>query len=385
MFCSPEVDGLLPSMAVPDPTDDDSTAKRRKRSACGSLHKIAVPLPLSARVGDNALMKALILNEAEVHALLTMRECIEVMEEALSDLARGDAFNPLRNILRPVGAKGFFGLMPAYRGGDSPAFGLKEVCVFPGNPGIGLDTHVGAVLLHSAHTGELQAVMNASAITAVRTAAVTALATRVLSRRDASTLAIIGTGAQARSHLQSIPLVRELREVRLAGRTMAHAEEFVGKVKELRISTPPLRVCQTVQEALQDVDIIVTTTSSSDPLFSSDWIRAGAHLNLVGSSIATAREADSATMAAGSLFVDRRESAMNESGDYLFAVRDGLIGPDHIRAELGEVLIGRHPGRTSESELTIFKSLGLSIEDLAAAQFLYRKAQDVGTGTWVDL
>lgn len=329
-------------------------------------------------------MKVLILSEAEVHALLPMRECIGVMEEALADLARGNAFNPLRNVLRPTGAKGFFGLMPAYRGGDTPAFGLKEVCVFPGNPVIGLDTHLGAVLLHSAHTGELQAVLNASAITAIRTAAVTAVATKALSKQDASTLAIIGTGAQAGTHLQSIPLVRNLREVRVAARTSERAVDFVSKSMKSRGGSVPLRACASVEEALDGADIVVTATSSPEPLFRRQWIAGGTHINLVGSSIATAREADSQTIADGSLFVDRRESTVNESGDYLFAMRDGLVGPDHIRAELGDVLIGKDEGRTSEEEITIFKSLGLAIEDLAAAQYLFRKAQEVGSGTWVE-
>ncbi len=316
--------------------------------------------------------------------MLPMGDCIEAMERALVDLARDEVFQPLRTVLRPIGAKGFFGMMPAYRGGKGAAFGLKEVCVFPGNPVIGLDTHLGAVLLHSPHTGELQAVMNASAITAIRTAAVSAVATRALARRDAAVLAIVGTGGQAKSHLRSIPLIRNIREVRIAGRTRSHADRFVSSVAS--VTTPDLaaRACDSVEEAVSGADIIVTVTSSNEPILRREWIEPGTHINLVGSSVSSAREADSATMAAGSLFVDRRESALNESGDYLFALKEGAIGPEAIRAEIGDVLAGASPGRASDDEITIFKSLGLAIEDLAAAQYLYKKAQQVRQGTWVE-
>ncbi len=329
-------------------------------------------------------MSILVLSHDEVHAMLPMADCIEAMERALVELARGEVFQPLRTVLRPVGAKGFFGMMPAYRSGQASAFGLKEVCVFPGNPVIGLDTHVGAVLLHSPHTGELQGVMNASAITGIRTAAVSAVATRALARRDAGVLAIIGTGAQARGHYQSIPLVRNIREVRVAGRTRTHAEQFVASVARKAKASLTAIACASAEQAVSGADIVVTVTSSNEPVLRREWIAPGTHINLVGSSVSSAREADGATMGAGLLFVDRRESAVNESGDYLFALREGAIGPDAIRAELGEVLAGDAQGRSSDDEITIFKSLGLAIEDLAAAQYLYEKARRTKQGSWVE-
>lgn len=328
-------------------------------------------------------MPVLILSHDEVNAMLPMSDCIEAMESAMIELARGEVFQPLRTILRPPGAKGFLGLMPAYRGGGAPAFGIKEVCVFPGNPVIGLDTHLGAVLLHSPHTGELQAVINASAITVIRTAAVTAVATRALARADAGVLAIIGTGAQALGHVRSMPLVRNIRELRVAGRNSAHNERFVESSARM-MPHLPARIAGSVEEAVSGADIIVTVTSSNEPVLRRQWISPGTHINLVGSSVATAREADGATMAAGSLFADRRESLVTESGDYLFALREGAIGPDAVRAEIGEVLAGTASGRTSEDEITIFKSLGLAIEDLAAAQYLYEKAKATGQGTWAE-
>ena len=321
-------------------------------------------------------MKLLVLSEHHVAELLTFPECIEAMAEALTATARGEVTNPLRSVMRPEGASGFLGLMPAYRGGDKPAFGLKEICLFPGNPARGLDTHLGGVLLHSGETGELLAVMNASAITAIRTAAVSALATRLLAREDAKVHAIIGAGVQARSHLAAISVVRDIAEVRICSRTRAKADALAGA---------NVRVVDSIEDAVRGADIISTTTSSREPVLRRSWIAPGTHINAVGSSIAAARELDSDTVAAAALFVDRRESTLNESGDYLSAVREGAIaGPEHIRAEIGEILAGRAEGRRSRDEITLFKSLGIAIEDLAAAQFLYDKARRLGRGSVVD-
>jgi len=303
-----------------------------------------------------------------------MPECIAAMEDALKALAHGEVHQPLRHLVRAEGAAGFLGLMPAYRGGARPAYGLKEVCVFPGNPLLGLDTHLGAVLLHDGETGELRAVINASAITAIRTAAVSAVATGALARANAKSLAIIGAGVQARTHLAAIPLVRDVDDIRIASRTRAKAEAISGAT-----------VYDSVEEAVRGADIIVTVTSSREPVLRREWIADGAHINAVGSSVAVARELDAATVAAAALYVDRRESTINESGDYLGALNEGAIaGPEHIRGELGELLLGRVEGRRSDSEITLFKSLGLAVEDLAAAQFLYDKAAAGGGGTWID-
>ncbi|MGZ7078847.1 MAG: ornithine cyclodeaminase family protein, partial [Thermoanaerobaculia bacterium] len=282
------------------------------------------------------MQKLLVLSEHEVRELLTMRECIGVMEEALAALARGEAHQPLRSIIRPEGAPGFLGLMPAYRRGASPYYGLKEVCVFPGNPARGLDTHLGAVLLHSGETGELLACVNASAITAIRTAAVSAVATKLLAREDARTLAIIGAGAQGRSHLEAIPLVREIEEVRIFSRNRAHAEALRDSAASRRrtpggVAGRSTVIAESLEEAVRGADIVVTATNSKEPIVRREWIAPGTHINAVGSSIATARELDGAVVAAASLFVDRRESTVNESGDFLFAVREGVIaGESHI-------------------------------------------------------
>ena len=327
-------------------------------------------------------MKILVLSHDEVVDLLPIKECIAVMRDALIALATGKVHQPLRTIIRPPDAAGVMGLMPSYISGDRAAFGLKAICVFPGNPAKSKDAHQGGVLLFSADTGELLAMMNASAITAIRTASVSGVATDLLAREDACNLAIIGTGVQARSHLAAMSQVRPIKRCRIASRQIEHARKFAEETR--RDFSFPLEPVDGVEEALAGADLIVTVTSVVEPIVRREWISPGAHLNVVGSSNSKAREVDSATMAASSLFVDRRESTINEAGDYLLAARDGAIGPDHIRAEIGEVLKGDRPGRTSPDEITLFKSLGLAIEDLAAAEYLYGRAREQKVGSWVE-
>jgi len=327
-------------------------------------------------------MKILILSHDEVVELLPMKECIALMREALIKLASGEVHQPLRTIVRPPDAAGVMGLMPSYVGGDEAAYGLKTVCIFPSNPAKGKDAHQGAVLLFSAETGELLALMNASAITAIRTAAVSAVATELLAREDASDLAIVGTGVQARTHLKAIAEVRPIKRCRVASRSIEHARRFAD---EMRGSVPfAIEAMESVQSAIDGADVIATVTNSKEPVLQREWISAGVHLNVVGSSTPHAREIDTATIASSALFVDRRESTLNEAGDYLSAMREGAIGPEHIRAELGEILTGQKPGRTSPEEITLFKSLGLAVEDLAAANYLHRKAATLNAGVWVE-
>jgi ornithine cyclodeaminase/alanine dehydrogenase-like protein (mu-crystallin family) len=326
-------------------------------------------------------VSVLVLSERDVARLLPMAECVEVMAEALAALDRGDMSQPLRFVVRPEDAAGLMGLMPAHRARPEPAYGLKAVCVFPGNPARGLDAHQGAVLLFDGETGELRAALNASAITAIRTAAVSAVATRLLAREDARELAILGAGVQARSHLEAMAVARPFERARVWSRTPAHAEALAAEA-----AAPfPVEAAATAEEAVRGADVVCTTTSAREPVLRRAWLASGAHVNAVGSSIPATRELDTETMAAASLFVDRRESTLNESGDFLFAKREGAIGPEHIRAELGELLTGRAEGRTSPDELTVFKSLGLAVEDLAAAEHLVRRAREEGAGTEVEL
>ena len=327
-------------------------------------------------------MKILVLDSNQIKELLPVVDCIELMADALSALARDEVHQPLRTIVRPPGARGLLGLMPAYRSGDRGAFGLKAICVFPENPSQGKDAHQGAVTLFSRETGELLALMNASEITAIRTAAVSAVATRLLARQGAQELAIVGAGVQARTHLAALACVRPIKRARVVARTFAHAEQLVA---EMQPKVPFLiEAVRRNEDAVRGADVIVTATSSQEPVIDRNWIADGAHVNAIGTHSPSSREVDSATMAAGRIFVDRRESALNEAGDYLLAAKEGVVTPDSILGEIGELLIGAKTGRTSETEITLFKSLGLAIEDVACADYLYHKAHSQNVGSWVD-
>ena len=317
-------------------------------------------------------MSVLILTDAEVRELLDMESCIDAMSDVLAALQREELSMPLRFIFRPANAPSLMGFMPAYRGGDAPVFSLKEIVISPGNSARGMDPHQGAVMLHDGDTGELRALLNASAVTEIRTAAVSAVATRLLARPDSRVVAVIGAGVQGRSHIEAMRCVLPDAEIRLWSRG---TERAAGLAAEAGVA-----LIETIEAALAGADVVCTTTSAREPIIARDMLAPGTHLNAVGSSIASARELDSETVVAASLFVDRRESTVNEAGDYLMSG----VGPDHIKAELGELLEGVHPGRTSDDELTLFKSLGLAVEDLAAAELVVARARHRGLGTEVE-
>jgi ornithine cyclodeaminase len=321
--------------------------------------------------------KVLVLSHADVERLLPMGECVEAMAEALAGLARGTIHQPLRFVVRAPEAPGLLGLMPAYRAEPSRVWALKTVCVYPQNQALGLDPHQGAVLLHDGDTGELRAILHAGAVTAIRTAAVSAVATRALARPGSREVAILGSGHQGRGHVAAMRAVLDGCRVRIWSRRPERAEALAAELGADIAASP--------EEAVRGADVVCTTTASPEPILRRAWLAPGTHVNAVGSSIPTARELDSETLAGASLFVDRRESTLAESGDYRMAAAEGAIGPDHIRAELGEVLVGAHPGRGSDGELTVFKSLGLAAEDLAAAEHVYRRALAEGAGQEVDL
>ena len=329
-------------------------------------------------------MDVTVLSAEDVARLLPMGDCIQVMRDALASLARGRALVPLRMVMRMPDASGFLGLMPGHIGPDdgrAGALGMKAVSVFPGNARRGIDTHQGAVLLFEEDTGRLSALMDGATITAIRTAAVSGVATDLLARRDAAELAILGAGVQARTHLEAIAAVRPLRRVRVWSRNPQHAADLV-KASAARYGAS-IEAVPTAEAAVREADVVATVTASPQPVLQRPWVKDGAHINAVGSSIPTTREIDTATMAAVRLFVDRRESALNEAGDLLIPMREGAFTADHIQAELGEVIIGTDLGRQSPDELTLFKSLGLAVEDVASAAFILKRAREMGIGQTV--
>ena len=312
----------------------------------------------------------LVLSASDVHAALSYAECADAMRAALLALAAGRAQMPLRMVNRPAGAAGLVALMPSYLSGEAgdPAgatYGLKAICITPSNPAAGLDTHQGVVLLSSGDTGEPVALLNASAVTEIRTAAVSVVATDLLARPDAADLAVIGTGVQARAHILALDDARSLATIKVTGRDPARTAEFAARLTGQ--TSTPVRTCDTAREAVEGAGIVVTATSSPEPVLQRDWLAPGTHINAVGACLPGERELDTATMSVAAIFADRRDSMLTESGDYLLAAAAGAVGPEQIKAELGELLAGTRPGRTSSAELTVFESLGLAIEDLATA------------------
>ncbi|HET9328267.1 MAG TPA: ornithine cyclodeaminase family protein, partial [Candidatus Eisenbacteria bacterium] len=306
-----------------------------------------------------------------------MAECVDVMADALATLARGDAVLPLRNVVSLPDRSGRLGLMPGYLG--SPArFGVKIVSLFPGNHGTPYDSHQGAVLLFDPRVGSVLTVIDAASITAIRTAGVSGVATRLLARPDAGDLAILGSGVQAATHLEAMRAVRGIRRVRVWSRDSARARRFAERESErqhIDIEATP-----SAREAVEGANLVCTTTASSEPVLEGAWIAPGAHINAVGACVPTSRELDTAAVLRSRLYVDRRESALAEAGDILIPIAEGAFGEEHIVGELGDVLIRKAPGRGSAREITLFKSLGIAIEDLAAAQHVLDRAIAQGAG-----
>jgi alanine dehydrogenase len=327
-------------------------------------------------------MTVRILNQAEVTALLPMEECIEVMDRVLRTLSSGGAQQPLRSGIRLPEGRGIFGVMPAALAAPL-SLGLKAIAVFPGNDGTAYDSHQGLVLLFDPEHGFPIAIMDASSVTAIRTAAVSGVATRALARRDAGDLAILGSGVQARTHLEAMAAVHPLSRVRAWSPNGIRLEAFVRWAEDRLGIT--VEAMAGAREAVAGANLICTVTASRTPVVEGAWISDGAHINAVGSSLTSARELDTAAVVRGRLVVDRVESALNEAGDFLIPRAEGAVSDAHILGELGDVLLGRIEGRTGPGDVTIFKSLGLAVEDLAAAEHVLRQAEARGVGLVTDL
>ena len=326
-------------------------------------------------------MSVRILSDRDVAKLLPMAECVDVMEQALQTFAKGDFVLPLRSKMGlPEDMQGLIGLMPGYIG-DPPRLGLKALTVMPQNHGTEWESHQGVVMLFEVEHGSLLAVMDASSITGIRTAAASGAATRALARPDAGDLAILGAGAQADSHLAAMRAVRKIRRVRVWSRTAASARAFAERHVGSGVG---VEVCDSARAAVDGADLICTTTASPIPILEGEWIAPGAHVNAVGACFAANRELDTAAVVRARVVVDRRESALAEAGDLLIPMKEGAIEASHIAAELGDVLLKRVAGRRSTSEVTLFKSLGIAIEDLAAAHFIHARARAEGKGVAID-
>lgn len=317
---------------------------------------------------------ALVLTEEDVRALLTMEHAIELMEGALRAYSTGAVVQPVRLAVPAERHGGFVALMPAYVTMHE-ALGAKAVTFYPGNAAHGLPTHMAVVLLWDSGTGALLAIMDGRLITEMRTAAVSAAATKVLARREAGVLAFLGSGVQARSHFEALRLVRSITEVRVWSKTREHAAVFAGERTEL-----PVRSVPTAEEAVRNADLICTVTSAREPVLRGEWVSPGAHINAVGAPRPTWRELDTAAVVRSRCFVDSRAGALAESGDLLLPIQEGAIDATHIAGEIGEVFAGTVAGRTGAEEVTLFKSLGMAVEDVVTAQHIYERARAQGIG-----
>ena len=318
-----------------------------------------------------------ILAEDDVRAVLTLPDLIEAMQSALIAYSSGRTNQPLRTVLEVGAKKSFFGVMPAFLP-DAPALGTKLVTVYDGNPARGLPSHLASIVLLDPGTGALVALLDGRFITEARTAAVSAMATRLLARPDATTLAIIGSGVQARSHLEALGCVRTLRDVRVWSPSAEHRERFVADMRERTRAS--LSAARSAEEAVSGADLIVLATSSRSAVVRSEWVSDGAHVCAVGACRPDQREMDGALVARARLFVDSREGATAESGDIVLGIAERLFDATHIAGELGEVAAGRVEGRQRADQVTVFKSLGMAVEDVAAAHLAFERAKERGLG-----
>ncbi|MEN8204072.1 MAG: ornithine cyclodeaminase family protein [Bacteroidota bacterium] len=327
-------------------------------------------------------MKVLLVNKSEASGILTMEACIGLMEKTFKTLATGNSIQPLRSAMWLPDKSGLLGMMPAYEG-DTQVMGIKVISVFPGNHAKGLSSHQGAVLLFESGTGQMYAIIDGDSVTAIRTAAASAVATNLLAREDAEELAILGAGEQGTQHLEAMLMTRNIKRVKIWSRTHQHALLF--KERESERYTVPIEALKEVPDAVNHADIICTTTSAKEPVLRSEWVKKGVHINAVGACTAGARELDSELVVRSKLFTDRTESLFNESGDYLFPMKEGLIGEEHLRGEIGELLNGRKSARENDGDITLFKSLGLAVEDLTACRYIYETAVKENRGIYVDM
>ena len=323
-----------------------------------------------------------LLTEQHVHSLLPMPDLIADMESALAKFSAGEVLQPVRTVLTVGPTKAYFGLMPAFV--PSPAsLGAKLVTVFGENHSRGLPSHLATILLLDPETGSLIALMDGRYITEARTAAVSAVSARFLANANASKLALIGTGVQARSHLEALQHVRQIKDVRVWSPRPQSREQFIDDMSP-KFSIP-IRDCATAETAVAGADLVVIATSSKTPVVEAAWVTNGAHVMCVGACRPDQREMAPALVKRARLYVDSRAAALAESGDVVMNIADGLFDQSHVRGELGELVLGRASGRGGESDVTIFKSLGMAVEDVVAADLVFRRASETGAGTELTL
>jgi ornithine cyclodeaminase len=310
-----------------------------------------------------------IIDAKHIRTCLSMAECIDAMAIAMRAVSDGALSMPLRTVMPLVDKSAYFAVMPGSLA-DPLVYGAKVISLHPANAAAGRPTIQGFVALFDHETGEPIALVDGAEITAMRTAAVSGLATRLLARPDATTLGLFGYGVQATSHLEAICAVRKIEEVRVWGRSFERSREFAAQ--HVKTGGPRI-VAVDDASAAAACDVVCTITASAEPVIRGQWVEPGAHVNLVGAHAPSAREADTALIKAARVYVDSLDSGFNEAGDILLPIKEGAIDRSHVLGELGALVSGRIAGRTSRGDITVYKSLGIVAQDLVAAHAVYQK------------
>ena len=329
----------------------------------------------------------LVLTRSDVEALLTMQETIEAVEEGFRRYAAGDVVMPQRMATVIEQRQGIYLTMPCYVGGELDAVTVKVAAIYGENPArYGLPALQGLLLLYDAVTGRALALIDAEQVTAMRTGAVSGVATKYLARRDARTVALFGAGPQARAQLEAVCAVRDIRRCLLVTRTGAHDAEFAQVMGgSLGIEVTPVRGQSELRAAVEQADILCTATNSEQPLFEGTWLRPGTHINAVGSFTAKMCELDAETVRRSRVFVDSHAAAQIEAGEIVQAIAAGAIAYSHVAGDLGSLLQGDVIGRSDDGEITLFKSVGLGLQDTVTAARVYAQAVARGVGQKVEL
>ena len=324
----------------------------------------------------------LLLSEKQVQGLIDIDELIAALEQAHIQYSTGKAVMPVRLVVPLPQIDGRITSMPGYLNEDK-ALGMKVVTYFQSNPQQNLPAILATIMLFSAETGKMIAAMDGSYITAIRTACASAMATKVLANPQTPVLGILGAGVQARAHIQALTRVRKLEKIKLYSPSGASAaalkQEMAPQVR------PPSKSPNSAEEAVRDADLVVTVTTAKEPILKNDWLKPGVHINAVGSHRPDMREIDGATLARAKVVVDSREAIMAECGDILLALKEGSISKESIHGEIGEVLTGTKAGREHTDEVTLYKSVGIAIQDVATANLVYHKALKQEVGTTVEI
>ena len=324
----------------------------------------------------------LILSEKEVESLIEIDELTAALEQAHIQYSTGDAVMPVRLVVPLPQIEGRITSMPGYLNRDK-ALGMKVVTFFPNNPKQNLPTILATIMLFSAETGQMIAVMDGGFITAIRTACASVMATKALANPETPVLGVLGAGVQARAQIHALSQSRRFSEIKVYDIVEASARQLQETLqKEAGIA---IKIVSTPFEAVQNSDLLVTVTTAKEPILKADWLKPGLHINAIGSHRPDLREIDGATLAGSRIVVDSREAIMAECGDILLAIEEKAITAESLQAEIGEVLAGRKPGRTTPGQRTLYKAVGIAIQDVATANLVYRKALERKVGTNVEV